>query len=178
MEDTSMKHLRFALLLLVFASACGGDNKNPNGPSENPPTFAFALTTAQEVPPIANAAEAGASGNVTIKLNLTRDSSQTITAATVDFQVTLSGFPAGSTISAAHIHEAPSGQAAGVLLGTGVSSGDVALTNGAGSFTRNGVSMSPEIAQRILNNPAGFYFNVHTVLNPAGVIRGQLVRTN
>jgi hypothetical protein len=27
----------------------------------------------------------------------------------------------------------------------------------------------------IVANPAGFYFNVHTTLNPGGVVRGQLV---
>jgi hypothetical protein len=33
------------------------------------------------------------------------------------------------------------------------------------------------IAQQLLANPAGFYFNVHTLANPSGVARGQLVRT-
>jgi hypothetical protein len=32
------------------------------------------------------------------------------------------------------------------------------------------------LEQTILNNPAGFYFNVHSTLNPGGVARGQLVR--
>jgi hypothetical protein len=26
----------------------------------------------------------------------------------------------------------------------------------------------------IVANPAGFYFNVHTTLNPGGAVRGQL----
>jgi len=29
-------------------------------------------------------------------------------------------------------------------------------------------------AAAILNDPTGFYFNVHTALNPNGAIRGQL----
>jgi len=28
----------------------------------------------------------------------------------------------------------------------------------------------------VLNNPAGHYFNMHSALNPGGVVRGQLVR--
>jgi hypothetical protein len=28
----------------------------------------------------------------------------------------------------------------------------------------------------IINNPSGFYFNVHSTLNPGGVARGQLVK--
>ena len=175
-----MKHLRFALMLLALASVGAGCDDNPNDPSdEDVPTFSFALTTAQEVPGLVDQSEAGASGNVTIRLNLTRDSSNTITAATLDFQSTLSGFPAGSVITAAHIHEAPVGQSAGVAINTTLASGEVTLTNGAGSFTKNGIT-APSIAivQRILDNPAGFYFNVHSQRNPAGVVRGQLVRTN
>ena len=121
--------------------------------------------------------EAGASGTVTIRLNLTRDSAQTITAATVDFQASMTGFPAGSAISIAHIHEAAAGVVGGIVVNTGLTLGEVTLVNGAGSFTKNGVNTTPEIAQRILNNPAGFYFNVHSSANPGGVIRGQLVRT-
>jgi hypothetical protein len=30
--------------------------------------------------------------------------------------------------------------------------------------------------QQIINNPAGFYFNAHSTLNPGGVARGQLVK--
>jgi hypothetical protein len=178
-----MKHLRFArtalILLLPLAMVSAGCDDNPNEPTEDPPTFSFALTTAQEVPPLADATEAAASGNVTIRLNITRDSSNAITAATVDFQATLSGFPAGSVITAAHIHEAPTGQSAGVAINTGLTSGEVTLTNGAGSFTKNGITPpSLAVVQRILDNPSGFYFNVHSQRNPSGVVRGQLVRTD
>ena len=43
-------------------------------------------------------------GTATITLNLTRDAAGTITSATADFQVTVSGFPANSTFVGAHIH--------------------------------------------------------------------------
>ena len=33
-----------------------------------------------------------------------------------------------------------------------------------------------EAIKQIVNNPAGFYFNVHSPLNPAGFARGQLQR--
>jgi hypothetical protein len=32
------------------------------------------------------------------------------------------------------------------------------------------------LAQTIINNPAGYYFNIHTAANPGGVARGQLVK--
>jgi Phage integrase, N-terminal SAM-like domain/CHRD domain len=55
--------------------------------------------------------------------------------------------------------------------------GDVTLVNGAGTFTKTAIAVSdPAIAQRIISNPSGFYFNVHTTLNPGGAIRGTLVK--
>jgi hypothetical protein len=33
------------------------------------------------------------------------------------------------------------------------------------------------VAQAIIANPAGFYFNIHTVLNSDGAARGQLTRS-
>jgi hypothetical protein len=36
--------------------------------------------------------------------------------------------------------------------------------------------MSAANAQAIVANPAGFYFNVHTPVNPGGAARGQLAR--
>jgi len=52
----------------------------------------------------------------------------------------------------------------------------VTITNGVASFTKSNINVDPAVAQRILSNPAGFYFNVHTTLNPGGVARGTLNR--
>jgi hypothetical protein len=111
--------------------------------------------------------------------NITRDASGTITAATVNFTVTLQGFPATTVVTIAHIHTGATGVAGPVLISTTVTPGEVTLTNGAGTFTRVGVAITPNTAatmQSILDNPAGFYFNVHTAANPGGVMRGQLVK--
>jgi filamentous hemagglutinin family protein len=32
------------------------------------------------------------------------------------------------------------------------------------------------LAQQIIANPNGFYFNVHSGLNPGGAVRAQLVK--
>ena len=37
-------------------------------------------------------------------------------------------------------------------------------------------AITVEQAQNLVNNPAGYYFNVHTQLNRGGAIRAQLVR--
>ena len=171
-----MKRFPFVAALCLLTIVSAGCDDSPTDPSATVPTFSMALTTANEVPPITGV-EAGASGNATIKLNITRDSANTITAATVDFAVTMTGFPASTTITIAHIHEAASGVTGPIRVNTGLNS-DVSLVNGAGSFTRNGVNVTDlSIIQRILDNPSAFYFNVHSAANGGGVIRAQLVRT-
>jgi hypothetical protein len=89
----------------------------------------------------------------------------------------MSGFPAGSSITLAHIHTGAVGVAGPVLVPLIPAAGSVTLTNGSGTFTQS-QSVDGPTATSIINNPAGFYFNIHTALNPAGVMRGQLVRTN
>jgi hypothetical protein len=163
-----------ALGLLAIAAGC---EDSPTNPSDSAPTFTMALTSANEVPAITGA-EAGASGTATIRLNLTRNASNVITAATVDFNVSLAGFPASTVITAAHIHEAAAGVTGSVRVNTGLASGDVALVNGIGTFNKTAVNVTDlTIIDRILANPSAFYFNVHSTANPGGVIRAQLVRT-
>lgn len=171
-----MKRFAFvvALSLLTIVAAC---DDSPTNPSNNVPTFTMTLTTANEVPPITGV-EASGSGNVTIRLNITRDAANTITAATVDFAVTMTGFPATTAINVAHIHEGAAGATGPIRVNTGLAAGEVTLVGGAGSFTKNAVNVTDlSVIQRILDNPSAFYFNVHSTLNPGGVIRAQLVRT-
>jgi len=116
-------------------------------------------------------------GTANITLNTTKDAAGNITAATATFGVTLGGFPAGSTVNIAHIHEGASTCACPVVVNTSLAPGEVAVNNGLASFTKSNITVSPEVAQRIIANPAGFYFNVHTTLNAGGVARGTLVKT-
>ena len=74
----------------------------------------------------------------------------------------------------AHIHNGAAGSNAGVYVNTALASGELAISNGSGSITKNGINVPADRAAAILSNPAGHYFNVHTALNPAGAIRGQL----
>jgi hypothetical protein len=173
-----MKRACLALVLIALAAGC--DDKPATNPTPSPtptpnPVFTSALTTANEVPPITDV-EQPAAGTVRIELIITRDANNAISAATANFTVTLTGFPAGSAVNIAHIHQAPAGTNAGIAVNTGLAAGEVTLTNGAGGFTKNGVNVTPATAQAILDGPAGFYFNVHSTLHPNGVIRGQLVR--
>jgi hypothetical protein len=163
-------------IALAFTAACGDDS--PTTPTAVDPKFTAALNAANEAPPVTNA-DATATGTATITFHLTKDAAGNITAATADFVAPVQGFPAGTTITAAHIHTGAAGVGGGVLWGTGVVAGDVPLTNGAGTLSKSAVSFTgADISQvqAIINNPAGFYFNIHTSLNTGGAIRGQLVK--
>jgi hypothetical protein len=173
-----MKRLPVLLLVLALAAAACGDDDTPTTPADdNRVQFKAALLSSNEVPAIPNPAEAAANGEATIDFQLTKDASGAITATRVDFRVDLHNFPSTSAITAAHIHTGAAGVSGPVLLSADVTSGQVTLTNGEGTFSRLGItSLSAANAQAIINNPAGFYFNVHTQANPQGVIRGQLVK--
>jgi hypothetical protein len=92
----------------------------------------------------------------------------------MNVQISMTGLPAGTTVTKAHIHNGLPGANAGVFVDTGLASGELAITNGSGSITKNGINLPSDRAAAILANPAGHYFNVHTALNPDGTIRGQL----
>ena len=169
-----MKRLSFAALAFAFfAAACGSSSTSPTSPTK--PTFTAALSPANEVPAITNA-ESTSSGNATITFDVTKDSAGNITAATVTMVANVSNLQPSSALTIAHIHEGAAGIGGTVKVTAVGTPGTVTLTNGAGSFTAAAVTVDPALAQTIINNPAGYYFNVHTTLNPAGVMRGQLVK--
>lgn len=160
--------------LSVLAVGCA-DYSSPSTPSQGTTTtstFTVPLSSANEVPPITNA-DAGSTGTATIALTVTKDDSGTITSATMNFQISVTGLPAGTTVTKAHIHNGTAGVNAGVYVDTTLVSGEMVITNGSGSITKNGINVPADKAAAILSNPAGHYFNVHTVLNPDGTLRGQ-----
>jgi len=177
-----MKQLSVLTLALGLVAAGCGDS--PAGPDPNPggggnttteTSYNVPLDPRNERPNGINNAEASASGTAAIKLRVTRDSSNAIVSAVADFDVSMQGFPAGSTITMAHIHlgdlNTPSGA---INVDTTLSSGQAPLTNGAGSFQKTNINVPVNVAQGILNSSANYYFNVHSQMNPAGVLRAQM----
>jgi hypothetical protein len=168
---------RLALLALVIpAIACGSDPPTQPSPQPGSPTFVATLLPANETTAVSQPEQAG-NGNVTITLNVTRDANQAITAATANFVVNLAGFPAGQAVTAAHIHPGAAGVAGPAQISLALASGEVVFASGSGQFTKNNINVTPADATNILNNPAGWYFNVHSAGSPGGFARGQLVRT-
>ena len=168
---------RFAVLALVVLAAACGDDDGPTTPS-NTIVFTANMTAANEVPPIGNA-ESSASGTATVTFNVTRSGS-TISSGTADMQFSLAGFPSTSTSAIlAHVHTGAAGVNGPVLINSGLSAASpVTISAGAGTFTARGIAVEGATIQSIIDNPAGFYFNVHTPLNPGGAVRAQLVRRN
>jgi len=166
-----------AVVLGLCAAGCGSSSTSTTptttGPN-NTPVFTATMLPANEVPAIVGA-ESGGSGTVTITFHLTRDSTNTLTAATVDFVASMSGFPPGTVLIAAHIHPGAVGVNGSVLISTLIGQGEVTMPNGSGTLVHSNNSLTPSDVQGIINNPSGYYFNIHTPANSAGVARGQLV---
>ena len=170
-----MKRLSALIVALAFvAVGCGSSSTTPSGTTPSPnPVFTATLLPSNEVPPITNA-EASGSGSVQITMFVTKDSSGNVTTASVTFNATVSGFPAGTTITLGHIHKGAPGCACPVVISANVTS--TTLSNGSGSLLLTNSSPDPAVVQDIMNNPGNYYFNLHSTLNPGGFARGQLSR--
>lgn len=157
--------------IVIGLGACGSNN-SPTTPTNQATVFTLQLKPSNEVPAVTNA-DASASGTAVITITPVRDASGNVTSGTINFNVTMTGFPANSTAIMAHIHgpNATPTNTAAIFVNTNISS--ISMPSGTGSF-----NVSPQITadqiNQILANPAGFYFNVHTSLNPGGAIRAQL----
>jgi len=177
-EPQPMKYAAAMTIALAVLAAAGCGDDNPSSPTQqNRFVFSALLSANNEVPPITGT-EAGGGGNSTITIDVTRDSSGNITAATASFVVNINGLPANTPINLSHIHQAAAGTNGAVVVNTGLTAASpVVLTNGSGSFERPNIAITPvDIATQIIANPAGFYFNSHSQINGGGVVRGQLQR--
>lgn len=140
-----------------------------------------AMSPAQEVPPIpAGNPDANASGTATITVNPARDVQGVATGGSINFAVTYSGFPAGTTIVGLHIHEQVAGMNGPIRFDTRISAANPVITpTGSGTINitvpvPNATDAQRMTFQRLLANPTGFYVNLHTMVNPGGAIRAQL----
>ena len=184
-KEVLMRLLAGLAGVALVLAACGGAATAPSpspaprtaSPSPAPtaaptptPTpssvFKADLKSSNQNPPITGA-EASCNGDATI----------TITGVSVKFDVNIKGCPATTAINISHIHEGAAGTNGPVRVDTGIKAGDLTLTGGAVTYSRT-VNGDAAIIAQILANPAGWYFNAHSTLNPGGVVRGQLVKSS
>lgn len=118
-------------------------------------TLGAVLTGASEVPPNSNPGF----GNATVTFDSTHSNiSVTITVANLT-----------SPINNFHIHEAPPGTNGPVVINLIGLGGTFVNGTMTGTFP-----VGAAVAQRMLQNPANFYVNVHTEALPGGAVRGSL----
>ena len=159
-------------MLFAVIAAC---SDSPSSPSEEIVRFGAQLLPSSVVPPVTGI-EAGGSGSVTITFKVKRDNNGAINSAVADFQVTLAGFPVATALTTSHVHRGGPSNNGLVVIDTGLSQGEVVFGNIPVTFTKLGISVTPALAQEIFDNPSGFNFDVHSVVNRDGMARGQLVR--
>src|SRR5262245_54307135 len=106
-----MKYVNALALVVSLAAvaACSSNDSSPRTPSGNSTqTFAATLRPSEETPPVTGVESTG-SGTANITLNVVKDGSGNVTSATATFAVNVNGFPAGTPINMAHIHQAAAG---------------------------------------------------------------------
>ena len=134
------------------------------------PVFKLNLKGSQEVPP--NKDQKGsARGSVTF--DLTRDSAGAITSGDVVFSFNYS-FASPTTVIGLHIHQGAKGATGGIVVGAVLSANDAADADGVGNITSVVTGTSPGTLQAILDNPRGYYVNLHTPAHSGGALREQM----
>jgi hypothetical protein len=132
-------------------AACDDDETAPPPPE----TYTAQLSGANESPAVTTTA----TGTATF----------TVTGNNIAYTVTITNWPAGRTVTGAHIHFAPVAPATtgGVMLGW--PTGAITTTGGSGTIAISDTQLATVRA-------GGTYFNVHSSVNGGGEIRGNLVR--
>lgn len=149
----------------AFLVACGDDDATTS-PSAAPMVFTGILSPANEVPPVGNAESSGR-GAVQI----------TVTGSTADVYFQLTGFPGDTRVQGAHIHPGAAGVNGPVTVGTPLTAGaPLLLSNGTVEYRVAGLPVDAATLAGLTSNAGGYYFNIHSPLNPGGFARGQLTR--
>jgi len=94
----------------------------------------------------------------------------------VCWDIHVSGLTSG--VTRAHIHKGMAGTNGNIVVPFFNLSAPSSATEFQGCASHNAINISPPertLLNAIVADPSGYYVNVHTVLHPAGEVRGQLV---
>ncbi len=135
--------------------------------------FQVNMLPSNEVPAVTGLT---ASGVTDVPVYTLRGADGSVIAGTVIFDVNFRGFPAATSFTGLHIHEAPVTSSGGIVIQPPASFSATSDTGNGNAFRILTVSTSTAIAalNRLMQNPNGFYINIHTSANPSGAMRAQL----
>ncbi len=127
--------------------------------------FRAALTAGHEVAPYKSGATgSGSSGMATFSVN---------EDGTMDYTLTLKNIEG---VVAGHIHVGSRDENGGVVAPLFSFSSPKSGTP-QGPLVVTGTVSDTALVQQIVDNPRGYYVNVHTTANPDGEVRGQMTPT-
>ena len=136
------------------------------------------MLTSNEVPAVAGLDARAVSA---VQLDLLRNPAGAVTHALVVYSVNFR-FPGETTFTGLHIHEGAAGANGPVRIDSGITgANNVQTTDGFGNIARIfNVNTDAALAavNGLLANPEGYYLNLHSTVNPSGVVRGQLATAN
>jgi len=176
-----------AVVLSLFAAGCD-ETLNPVAPTAGQVTLVSQLSAAAEVPPAgsqgnpAGALEAGATGTLSVTMVPAAAGSYTASFTfsignLIKAGVLPSPLDSGSVIVAGHIHSGAAGTSGPPIVPLPISqTAPIVSPTGSVMLTISNVPVTADAASAILANPGGFCFNLHSALNPIGVVRGQLAK--
>ncbi len=135
------------------------------------------LSPANEVPAITGL---GASGFAAVTTIVGRDIAGAVASAEAIFDVTYTGFPADTNFTGLHVHTGAAGINGPVTVNSTLAGSVAAAGSGSGSLRYVNRISAPNAATiaalaGLETNPAAYYVNLHTRVNPGGAIRGQAV---
>jgi hypothetical protein len=160
-------------------------NANPGGAvrgqlaavstTTTPIVFVSLLLPSNEVPPVTGADATGA-GLAIVALTPARDATGAVISATAQFDCVIAGLPPTDDIILCHIHQGAVTANGPVVVDSGLSPMNKLAVSPSGNltFTVSGLAVPTGALQGMLTNPDGFYFNVHSNVNPGGAMRDQL----
>lgn len=132
------------------------------------------LSSLNEVP---SPAGAPSIGSATVLFHVVKNAQGEVVSGTVDFRASYR-LSQESTITMMHIHRGEAGISGPVVIDSGLTAATEATTAGV---IRTSGQVMPTNATALaalkdaMQNPAGYYVNLHTARVPGGEIRGQLM---
>lgn len=131
------------------------------------------ISPANEVPAVT---DVQGSGTVNVWLHVVKDAAGRVTSGSVDFDVRYSALTPNQTFTAMHIHAGPAGVNAPVVIDARLARTEAAAGGGVLPTFQAQLTTPAQLAaaEGILADPSQYYFNIHSVDKPGGVMRGQL----